>query len=1737
VIGCGMVGTAPAYYDPVNGVRAYTLAEGTEFDGTANQTGIDTKYTTLNNHLALNAARSVNSLWIDSPGAGNVVNLGASGAFNLTLTSGRLTLTGSDDFTVTRSGSSTGVLTRDLFGTLFLGVDTGRTLTMSVPIASASGGLAKDGAGTLVLNATNTFWGTLSINEGTVRYAPGGTGDLNGGCPINIWNNGLLDFAGDVDAVGTVTIYSGGITNSASYGALTYGALTMGGGPAGSSTYVNSGTGTNKLSGTVTFNSANDPNTATIAGTLDLNGGTRTFTANNSYALGAAVDMDIPATIVGGVGYGITKNGAGVLQLRGPNTFDGVIAAPDNSGTIIVKHPQALGAPTVGRTLSIGNNDTMALDGSTGNIVVPPLYTNLFLNGAGDYQIGTVRGALTSVSGSNTVSCPITLTGNNVYIASLQAGGSLVLPGNISGAFDLTANGDGNTVLGGAIATTAKPLNKNGDGTLTLSGTGANTFSGTTSVNDGKLLLAKASGLAGVNAIAGGAINVNDGGILQYAASSANPDMIGTGTLTINQTGRLDFNGASDGIGLLSINSAGAITDSTPVTNSASGGNLAVNGLTIQVAHGFLTRIDTGTGTLTLSNNVTFNAATTGRALISGKLSLANATRTFTVNSGIHSNYDLSIDAVIDGTAGTGLTKAGGGLLRLGGANTAFNGVLPVTAGTVVLGNSQALGVPSVVRTNIVSSGCTLALDGVDIYDPNNRIALNLTGTGDQRNGGAASGALTSLSGSNTVPCAIILAGGTQISSLKAGGTLVLSGTVTGGGNALTVAGAGVTALAGVNGAIPTASSITVSQNATLSLQNTAAANKADRITNTCPITLVGGALRFSHDGGAANFTEALGALTISAGSNAVFASQAAGGMTSALVFASMTWAAGGTVNFTGEELGVNPRNRIFITGQADGMIGPWAFINGTNLAFYSASAGVYAGASTEANIAARGNDAGNDTIPHDETKSAVINLPGNDGPIKLQELWTNRVLEVRQETAYAATVTMTNDTGTKALQTSRLMIKEGQEALTIGEVENSGTLTALWSGGALSLENRNASKTLTVNAAIANNSAASSLAKFGPGPVLLTGSNSYSGATLVSEGTLEFNSSRAQKLSGVISGAGTLVKSGTNQLHLAGTNTFTGPLYVNAGIVRPDQNSAFGSAAAGTFIASGAMLDVGCDPTVGGTRYDSLNLGAEEFTVSGSGVGGMGVIVNNGTSNQMSSVQKVLLSDDATFGGKNRWDIRTGYLFMNDHTLTKTGGCEIAYPSIPIYPGTGRMIVNQGLLRFESGTLLNGSASNSVTVNSGAKLELYNLSPFVPVWSLILNEGSFFQGSGTLFTTNMNHWAGPVKLNGRTFMNGSVGSIHWSIDGDVSGTGTLVKAGNSSATLWLNNTNNTYEGGTIVSNGTLYAKYPASLPGYNDGRLTIGGDGFLAFHASDGTFGFTASQVRDLCTASTFKINTSGLNIDTSMNNLSLGNDLTKPMALIKQGTNTLTLAGNTNTYGGITYVNGGALRYSSPVGTNNTMKLFLGYNVTNAAAVIQEGGLSDVGSTINGALTLAVGHGGTGSYGYYRKNGGTLTTGWLAVPGDNGYNGVFEQYSGDTYVVGSGSWLIMGWVNVNNGASVINVFGGTLRNSALGNEISMNHNASRNSFNMINLLGPTAFLDANSTRSLRLATAGTNLASVVNLNAGVITATRVYAGVTSVPSLFNFNGGTLRASASRSDFLQGLTATTVYPIRRRQN
>jgi len=1753
LFGYATVGGAPAYYDAATGVRAFTLGEGTEFDGTADQTGLDTTYTALNNHLALTAPRSVNSLWIDNPGVGYAINLGSSGANHLSLASGRLSLTGNNDFTLTRSGSSSGTLTCSANGTLFLGVGAGRTLTMGVPIANGAGVVEKDGEGTLVLSAGNTSTGTFNVNEGTVRYAAGGGGDL-AASTVNILNNGVLDFAGDSDTLATLNLYSGLVTNSAANGSLTVTALTLGGGPFGTAATVDTGTGTGSLKlggGNVTFSSVNDPNTATLAGRLDLNGGTRTFTVNNSYAPGAAVDLDIPAIISGGAGYGVTKSGGGVLRLRGANTFDGNIYSADNCGTIIAGHPQALGAPTLGRIITVNNNDTLVLDGTNGNIVTPSNYTNLFLNGGGDSQIGPVRGAIISQSGSNTVACPVILTGNAVSLASLQAGGTLALSGNISGAFDLTVNGDGDMVLGGAINTGTRSLTKNGTGMLMLSGTGTNILNAI-SVNAGKLVLAKANGTTGVNAFTG-AVTVANGAVVQYAAASTNPDLMGnTGAITLNGNGQLDFNGASDTLGAVTISASGATGETTNIVNSAGGGNLTVSSLTVNVAPGLLTRMTSGTGALTLGGNVTFNASATGRAQLSGNLALGGATRTLTINTGIHTNDDMIIDAVISGGAGFGLTKANGGNLRLSGANT-FDGPLTINSsgGSVIVGHPQALGTPSVARTATVNTGSTLALDGVGIYDPLNRIALNLNGTGNSRHG-SVSGALVNLAGSNTVPCAITLAGATQIAAKQ--GKLTLTGAFSG-GQALTVAGPGETALSGTGGTILSASSITVTSNGVFTLENSALTNSANRL-GTMSFTLANGTLRFRHDGGAANFSEACGALTIGVGSNTVYASQAAVSQTSALTFTSLT-CAGGTVNFVGDGLGDSAQNRIFITGQADGLIGPWATVNGTSLAMYSSSRGVYAGTGAEVGVAALGGDVAS-VIPNNDTVSAVINTMGSEGPITLAALWTNRVLEVRQETAYASIVAMTNDTATKALQTSRLAIMSGKEALTIGQSENSGALMALSSGGILTLENQNAAKTLTVNAAVPNNNAASGLSKFGPGPVVLTGSNSYSGATLINEGSLEFGGALAQRLDGVISGAGTLVKSGTNQLHLFGANTYTGPTYINAGIVRPDKNGAFGSTASGTYIASGAMLDVGSDLAVGGTRLnDSLNLGAEEFTVSGAGVGGMGVIVNNGTSNQMSAVQRVLLADDATFGGTRRWDIRSGYIFLNDHTLTKTGASEIALVSVPLYPGSGHVVVNQGLLRFESSLFVNGTAANTVTVNSGAKLELYLLSPFAPMWSLILNEGAFFQGSGNNSpSTNLNVWAGPVALNGRAFFNGNASPAHWTVSGEISGPGTLVKAGNGGATLWLTGTNNTYAGETIISNGVLYAKYPASLPGYNDGRLTVAGGGTLAVNSSDGTFGFTAAQIRDLNVASSFLANNAYLSIDTSFASLECPHDLPKRMGVIKQGTNTLTLSGNAVL--GNTVINNGTLNLSGNNTVSGTLAVASGrahVTATNAFAGTAEVYVGN-SSLTNGVLTLGsdasltlggnfrVGldnssgafymNGGTlvstaaagdanfafgrqtNSYGYFRMTGGSVTAKRLQT-GGNGDN------------ISSGRGLIRiseGSLNFSEHVllgrnvrceSVLTLDGGSITHTN-GNELSLARQGGRSE---LNISGGT-FNNAGMNTIFQPTTGFGVGTGIVNLCAGALI-TAPLQNPNSSPATLNFSGGTLAPSADSTVFVPG--------------
>ncbi len=81
----------------------------------------------------------------------------------------------------------------------------------------------------------------------------------------------------------------------------------------------------------------------------------------------------------------------------------------------------------------------------------------------------------------------------------------------------------------------------------------------------------------------------------------------------------------------------------------------------------------------------------------------------------------------------------------------------------------------------------------------------------------------------------------------------------------------------------------------------------------------------------------------------------------------------------------------------------------------------------------------------------------------------------------------------------------------------------------------------------------------------------------------------------------------------------------------------------------------------------------------------------------------------------------------MNDFTLTKVGSSSFVLVDNVVAPGTGHIDVASGIFRMESATKLNGSATNTLTVRSGAELELYQLSNIMG-WSL------FFEDSAIIF-------------------------------------------------------------------------------------------------------------------------------------------------------------------------------------------------------------------------------------------------------------------------------------------------------------------------------------------------------------------------------------------------------------------
>jgi autotransporter-associated beta strand protein len=374
-----------------------------------------------------------------------------------------------------------------------------------------------------------------------------------------------------------------------------------------------------------------------------------------------------------------------------------------------------------------------------------------------------------------------TITGNDLKLSAgisstSTAGGSDTVELNVALTATETFNVAGTTLIDvtGTISGTKLGITKTGTGTLAYDSPAGNTYTGLTTVS---------------------------GGTLQLNTSN---QIVDTASVTVNAGATFDLNGHDETIA-----------------------NLTLAGGTV----------NSGSGTLTLSGNVTSNAASSSAA-INGKLNLTGATPTLSVNNGIAVN-DLVIAASI--SAGS-LTKLGLGTLVLSGDNSSYAGTTTVSGGVLGVPNPAALG-----------SGPVLALTGTTMQLDGNGLTFGNTLTLGSK-GGAT---LKNLAGSNTWSGPITDAVTSTIN--VSAGTLTISGPI-GGAGGLTTSGTGTLLLPGAN----SYTGITTVSAGVLDAQTPAALGSNASVTVAAAGTLL-------LDGTGLDFSKTLslsGTLTSPSGSN-----------------------------------------------------------------------------------------------------------------------------------------------------------------------------------------------------------------------------------------------------------------------------------------------------------------------------------------------------------------------------------------------------------------------------------------------------------------------------------------------------------------------------------------------------------------------------------------------------------------------------------------------------------------------------------------------------------------------------------------------------------------------------------------------------------------------------------------------------------------------------------------------------
>jgi autotransporter-associated beta strand protein len=462
-----------------------TAGNATITTGNGSQTQFRGTSTAANAQLTVNAGGSL--AFAVSSTAGNAT-INATNAFitfedNSTAGTAAITAngTGSVDFSGTigpnsdnqiSAGSIAGSTTFFLGGNQLTVGSTNLSTTVSGTIedggsfGGSGASLVKIGTGTLTLSGVNTYSGGTTINGGAIAVsADNNLGAASGGLTLG---GGTLQTTGTFTSARAVTLNAGGGTFNTNAGT----ALTLTNAVSGSGGLTKAGGGTLTLLAASTYSGGTTVNAGTLqlgpggslaagsalainGGTFNLNGNNQTVgtisgsgggivLGNGTLTMGDGSNTTL-AAVISGTG-GVIKQGGGILNLTGANTYTGPTSVM--AGTLAVNGSLA-GNVTVGSAGTLGGNGTIAGVVTNNGTIAPGNSIGLLtVNGSFVQSAGSIYQVELNAAGQNdrinVTGAPGTAVIQGGTVQVLAAGGTygksttytiLNASGGVSGAY------------------------------------------------------------------------------------------------------------------------------------------------------------------------------------------------------------------------------------------------------------------------------------------------------------------------------------------------------------------------------------------------------------------------------------------------------------------------------------------------------------------------------------------------------------------------------------------------------------------------------------------------------------------------------------------------------------------------------------------------------------------------------------------------------------------------------------------------------------------------------------------------------------------------------------------------------------------------------------------------------------------------------------------------------------------------------------------------------------------------------------------------------------------------------------------------------------------------------------------------------------------------------------------------------------------------------------------------------